>query len=440
MPRFFLRLAVALFLISLFATVQTYAQHLKRRAALGARLAPVEGQTGLRIEEVLPGLTCAELGVQKGDLLLSINGEPIPGAAAIGSFIRKFHEGDKAALEIRRGEKTLTLSGTFFGRPKETAPGLELIYTETKVGDEYHRTVIQKPVNATGKLPAILFIQGIYCSSVIDLPPGHPYYDLLTPIAQKGFVVLRTERSGLSDSEGKPCGEVSFLEELNGYKAALQQLRELPYVDTSRIFILGHSLGGIMAPLVAADQDIRGVITYGTAARLWSLYEIENVLDQGLLEEKPDYVQVEAAVKQHQQFVHLFFGRKLTPAQIVREHPEMKDYFGPDETYASRHYSFFHQLNDVNFAETWKKVRGRVLVLYGETDFQTNAENNRYIAEMVNSFRPGSAEFKILPQVDHTFQTSKSKRESAELTAKRDYTRFNRIVVDEILAGLNRIR
>ncbi len=438
MPRLFLRLGISLLLLSLAATVQ--GQHLKRRAALGARLSTVEGKPGLKIDDVFPGLTGANVGLQKGDILLTINGEAVPGVVGIGAFVRKFHAGEKVAFEVQRDEKKLSLAGTFSERPAEKAPGLELIYTETRVGNEYHRTVIQKPANATGKLPAVLFIQGIYCSSVIDLSPGHPYYDLLTPIAQKGFVVLRTERSGLSDSEGKPCGEVSFLEELEGYKAALKQLRELPYVDTSRIYVLGHSLGGIMAPLVAADQDIRGVITYGTAAKLWSLYEIENVLDQSLLSEKPDYAQAEAAVKQHQQFVHLFFIQKMTPEQISKANPEMKDYFGPDGTYASRHYSFFQQLNEVNFAETWKKVKGRVLVLYGETDFQTNAENNRYIADMVNSFRPGAAEFRILPQVDHTFQASRTKRESAELTAKGDYTRFNKIVVDEVLAGLNRMQ
>lgn len=438
MPRLFLRLGISLLLLSLAATVQ--GQHLKRRAALGARLSAVEGKPGLKIDDVFPGLTGANVGLQKGDILLTINGEAVPGVVGIGAFVRKFHAGEKVAFEVQRDEKKLSLAGTFSERPAEKAPGLELIYTETRVGNEYHRTVIQKPANATGKLPAVLFIQGIYCSSVIDLSPGHPYYDLLTPIAQKGFVVLRTERSGLSDSEGKPCGEVSFLEELEGYKAALKQLRELPYVDTSRIYVLGHSLGGIMAPLVAADQDIRGVITYGTAAKLWSLYEIENVLDQSLLSEKPDYAQAEAAVKQHQQFVHLFFIQKMTPEQISKANPEMKDYFGPDGTYASRHYSFFQQLNEVNFAETWKKVKGRVLVLYGETDFQTNAENNRYIADMVNSFRPGAAEFRILPQVDHTFQASRTKRESAELTAKGDYTRFNKIVVDEVLAGLNRMQ
>lgn len=438
MPRLFLRLGIALLLLSLAATVQ--GQHLKRRAALGARLSAIEGKPGLRIDDVAPGLTGANAGLQKGDILLTINGEAVPGVAGIGAFVRKFHAGEKAAFEVQRDDKKLSLAGTFSERPAEKASGLELIYTETQVGNEYHRTVIQKPANATGKLPAVLFIQGIYCSSVIDLSPGHPYYDLLTPIAQKGFVVLRTERSGLSDSEGKPCGEVSFLEELEGYKAALKQLRELPYVDTTRIYVLGHSLGGIMAPLVAADQDIKGVITYGTAAKLWSLYEIENVLDQFLLAEKPDYAQAEAAVKQHQRFVHLFFGQKMTPEQIAKADPELKEYFGPDGTYASRHYSFFHQLNEVNFAETWKKVKGKVLVLYGETDFQTNAENNRYIADMVNSFRPGAAEFKILPQVDHTFQSSKSKRESAELTARGDYTRFNKIVVDEVLAGLNRMQ
>ncbi len=440
MNRLYFRSVFTLILLLSVTVLIGQAQHLKRKAAIGARFSAVADTPGLKVDLVSPELTGATIGLKAGDVVTTLNGDAIRDTAGLVALLRKYNEGDQVTVVAQRDGKPVTLTGTFTGRPKETAPGLDVIYTETQVGAEYHRTVIQKPANATGKLPAILFIQGIYCSSVIDLAPGHPYYDLLTPIAQKGYVVVRTERSGLSDSEGKPCGEIGFLEELDGYKAALKQIRALPYVDTSRIYVLGHSLGGISAPFVAADENVKGVITYGTAARLWSLYEIENVFDQSRIPEKIDYVELEAGVKLHQEFVHLFFGQKLKPEEIVKLHPEMKDYFGPDGTYASRAPRFFHELNDLKYAETWKKVTGKVLVLYGESDFQTNAENNRFIAEMVNSFRPGGAEFKMLPKIDHTFQTAGSKRESVELTVKRDYGHFNPVIVTEVLAGLAKMQ
>jgi dienelactone hydrolase len=440
MKRILFHVTLALFALLTIASLESEAQHLKRKAAIGAQLSQApSGTVGVKVDAVTPGLTGEKIGLRKDDILTGVNGRDVadvPGALAV---MRTLYEGESASLVVRRDGKSVTLTGTFTGRPQETAPGLEVIYTETLVGGEYRRSVIQKPTNATGKLPAVLFIQGIYCSPTVDLPAGHPYYELLTPIAQKGYVVFRVERSGLSDSEGKPCGQLGFLDELAGYKAALKQLQALPYVDASRVYILGHSMGGVMAPLVAADQNVKGVITYGTAARLWSLYEIENVFDQGRIPEKVDYVELEADVRRHQKFVHMFYGQKMKPEDIVKQHPDLKDYFAPDGTYASRHYSFFHELNDVEYAAHWKRTTAKVLVLYGENDFQTTADNNRFIAEMVNAFHPGAAEFKILPKIDHSFQTTSSKRESVELLAKRDYSRFNRAVVDEILAGLARM-
>ena len=35
--------------------------------------------------------------------------------------------------------------------------------------------------------------------------------------------------------------------------AALQFVSALPEIDRSRIFLLGHSLGGTMAPVIASD-------------------------------------------------------------------------------------------------------------------------------------------------------------------------------------------
>ena len=51
-------------------------------------------------------------------------------------------------------------------------------------------------------------------------------------------------------------------------------------VDADRVFIFGHSMGGVMAPLLAADVPVRGIIVYGTIARTWTEYWLENLRRQ----------------------------------------------------------------------------------------------------------------------------------------------------------------
>jgi dipeptidyl aminopeptidase/acylaminoacyl peptidase len=52
--------------------------------------------------------------------------------------------------------------------------------------------------------------------------------------------------------------------------AALQFLRRLPEVDTSRMALAGHSFGGSLTLLLAArDTTARAVVVFGAAAASW---------------------------------------------------------------------------------------------------------------------------------------------------------------------------
>ena len=47
---------------------------------------------------------------------------------------------------------------------------------------------------------------------------------------------------------------------------------KMPEIDSENIFLFGHSLGGVTAPLIAAEVPVRGIINYGSVATTWYEY------------------------------------------------------------------------------------------------------------------------------------------------------------------------
>src|SRR5438270_686022 len=82
---------------------------------------------------------------------------------------------------------------------------------------------------------------------------GRPY-----GLTRAGFVTMRVERGGMGDSQGPPCMSpaVDLQAEVRGYVAGLKALKEYPFVDAKQVFIVGLSIGGVEAPLVAEQVPV----------------------------------------------------------------------------------------------------------------------------------------------------------------------------------------
>jgi len=44
-------------------------------------------------------------------------------------------------------------------------------------------------------------------------------------------------------------------------------------VDQDNVFIVGHSMGGVFAPILAAEFPVKGIAVYGTVVKTWTEYE-----------------------------------------------------------------------------------------------------------------------------------------------------------------------
>jgi len=103
---------------------------------------------------------------------------------------------------------------------------------------------------------------------------------------------MRSEKSGVGDSTGTPCRDVNFPDEVSLFTSALKKLKTYDFVDTGNVFIFGHSGGGWVAPLVAAEEPVKGIVVYGTVVRPFGEYLVENRRRNRWLRSRPDLAQL----------------------------------------------------------------------------------------------------------------------------------------------------
>jgi alpha-beta hydrolase superfamily lysophospholipase len=87
-----------------------------------------------------------------------------------------------------------------------------------------------------------------------------PFRQVAETLSDRGIAVLRLDDRGIGSSNGNPMTSTSadFADDIRAAVAYLQSRHE---IDPSRIALLGHSEGAIIAPMVAAnDKRIRAIV------------------------------------------------------------------------------------------------------------------------------------------------------------------------------------
>jgi hypothetical protein len=91
---------------------------------------------------------------------------------------------------------------------------------------------------------------------------NRPFRDLAWGLASRGIVVVRYEKRTRAFPNFKPASEWTLeMETIDDAIGAVGLLRGTDEVDGDRIFIIGHSLGAIAAPLIAErDPHLAGIV------------------------------------------------------------------------------------------------------------------------------------------------------------------------------------
>ena len=113
----------------------------------------------------------------------------------------------------------------------------------------------------TEQYPAAVIVHGSGTSDKDGtMGATRPYRDLATGLATRGIATLRYDKRMLTDETLSPEERV-----VRDAVDAVERLQTDPAVDADRVFVVGHSLGGSLAPKIAAEAGAAGAVALAGA-------------------------------------------------------------------------------------------------------------------------------------------------------------------------------
>ena len=412
-----------LFMIVLFWVIGTHfsiATELPRRASWEASFAAHPG-VGIRIKTLENDTPLAIAGAKVDDLVIAVNGVVMSHGYhwddATGNLVADI----PLTLKIRRANQTFVIKPVFNPQKRESYTHLQVEYGQ--VENDFgilQRTILTYP-NAYQKgqgksAPAIFMLQGLSCSSIEVLTGRRSNYKkLLSEIVQNSdMFVMRVEKPGMGDSQGL-CSQTDFSQELNGYERALETLLADPRVDRSRVIVYGNSMGSAIAPYLVNKYSLNGLISDGAFFRTWfeHMLEIERRIKQmqGLTES-----QITEQIKHA--YLPLYYGmlvEKRSYADIIQSTPLLATYnYHSDHHMYGRPMSYYHQVQDFDFAGQWQQVKVPTRIRHGKNDWIMSESDNHMIVDSMKRAGNNDVELYLYPRLDHWSTLHQTAKDSFE--------------------------
>ena len=121
-----------------------------------------------------------------------------------------------------------------------------------------------------GPFPAVVLVHGSGAHDRDEtIGPNKPFLDIARGLAAQGIAVLRYEKRTKARPQDFASGMFGVDEETtNDAVQAVATLRGIDGIDPKRVFVLGHSQGGMMAPRIAAvSGHVAGLVLLAAPAR-----------------------------------------------------------------------------------------------------------------------------------------------------------------------------
>ena len=292
--------------------------------------------------------------------------------------------------------------------PEERIEGVDLRYGEAPTAKGFRvRTYTSRPHGATGRLPLVVFIPWLSCDPVEnprDLRDGWSLM-LRQVMRDAGVQLVRIEKPGVGDSEGPPCARSDLEDDLAAFRAGIHAALADPGADPDRLVLFGGSVGGALAPILAREFDVKGVIAAGGFTRTWLEHMLAIERRRLVLSGTPP-AGVNAAMRAFGAFYERVLDEGRTPAQAIAEHPEWKRFWtdAPDGQYG-RAMRYYQQLQALDVEGGWQQIAVPTLIVQGEYDWIMGLEEAERAAAIVAARSPALVTYVPRPRMNHHFET-----------------------------------
>jgi alpha-beta hydrolase superfamily lysophospholipase/predicted aspartyl protease len=358
---------------------------LARHAILGAAAAQKTG--GVTVTIIAPNGPAYAAGLRVGDVIRSMGDRPIVVPADFYQAAHDATAGRTLDVSYVRDRKPARADVVPASAIRESYPGATTTYGSVTVDNSLRRTLLTVPTGAKGPVPAVLIIGGIGCYSVdVAASPQDPYMNLSRDLAHAGYATVRIDKSGVGDSQGPPCAHVDFDAEVRGYRAALASVRTNAAIDPKRIYLFGHSIGSVIAPRLALEGGVAGIIVAEGVGRDWPEYEIRN-LRRDLELDGSSPAETDRALIEKAECMQKYMFDNLPEVAIEAQMPSCKVH---NSVYPVSAW-YMRQVAGLNVIEPWTKLDLPVLLIYGASDFETELADHQRIADVVDALHPKSA-------------------------------------------------
>jgi pimeloyl-ACP methyl ester carboxylesterase len=409
------RLVLALLLVSTAVFAAAGEDTLRRRADLGAAIAPPQDGEAARIVRFRPDSVVEKAGLALGDRIVEINGRPVGDGVTFGAAIRGLRGGDRVNITAKRGDRTIGIEVVPPEMRREHIDGLDVRYGVAASSKGYLvRTYTTRPSGVTAKLPVIVFIPWLSCDPIENPFGARDGWGrmLETVMRESRMQVVRIEKPGLGDSAGPDCGSSDLEDDLAAFRAGIRAALADPGVDSTRLYLFGGSIGGALAPVLAREFAVRGVIATGGFGRTW----YEHMLDverRRLTLSGAKASEVNAAMKGFAQFYDLTLRAGLTPAQAIARNPALRElwYDAPAHQYG-RPMRYYQQVQALDVEGAFERLAVPTLIVWGEYDWIMGREESDRAAGIVRARDPSLLTYVVRPRMDHHFQTYADPRQA----------------------------
>ena len=280
----------------------------------------------------------------------------------------------------------------------------------------------------SGPFPAVVLVHGSG-SSNMDEKVGKltPFKDIALGLAQRGIASVRYDKRSYAHGlkmildKGRPI--TVWEETIEDALLAAALLRSDPRIDPDRVFLLGHSMGAMLAPRIeCAGGDFRGLILLaGTPRRL------EEVLLEQTREAMADMPG---------------FTRKIASKQLKKLEKTFEGLYDlPDEAAKAKKVGggttlyYFKEMGRPAVADWLAKTYKPMLIMQGERDFQVKASVDFAMYKELLGDRE-NVTFRLYPGLNHAFVPA---RFDSIAQAKKEFTPQRHVgpeVLDDLAAWI----
>ncbi len=263
-----------------------------------------------------------------------------------------------------------------------------------------------------GPFPAVFLITGSGPQDRDESLMGHkPFLVLADYLTRRGIVVLRADDRGFGKSTGV-FSTATTLDFASDAEAALAFLKSRPEVDSQKIGLIGHSEGGVIAPMVAAmNHDVAFIVMMaGTGVPGDRIL----IAQKELIEEASGLSQSQAEKDGAEETELLAMVKREKNSTILEKQLREKLAGKVSEPQLTTQVKFLSSawmryFIEYDPANALSKVTCPVLAINGEKDLQVPPKLNLpAIRKALEASGNKNFEVDELPGLNHLFQTAKT--------------------------------